>query len=161
MEVIRPAASADLAAVAAIYNEGIGERVATFETEPRGAADVAGWLAAGPRLPLLVADADGAVVGWARLMAYSEREVYAGVGEASLYVAGAARGRGIGGRLLDALHEHAAELGYWKLVGGLFPENAASAALLRGRGWREVGTHLRHSSLDGEWRDVLLLERLL
>jgi phosphinothricin acetyltransferase len=158
---IRPARAADAEAVAAIYNEGIEQRVATFETELRTAADIGAWLAAGERLPLIVADDRGAVLGWARILAYSDRPVYAGVGEVSVYVKGAARGRGIGRSLLEALQGSAEELGYWKLVGKLFTENVASAALIKRCGWREVGMHLRHSRLDGEWRDVLLVERLL
>ena len=161
MTSIRPARAADAEAVAAIYNEGIEQRVSTFETERRTAADIGAWLAAGERLPLIVAEEQGAVIGWARILAYSDRPVYAGVGEVSVYVTGAARGRGIGRSLLEALQETAEELGYWKLVGKLFTENAASAALIKRCGWREVGMHLRHSRLDGEWRDVLLVERLL
>jgi phosphinothricin acetyltransferase len=147
--------------VAAIYNDGIEDRIATFETRLRSAAEIEPWLAAGDRLPLIVAEEDGQVIGWARLLAYGEREVYAGIGEISFYVARTGRGRGVGGRLLEDLAERARELGYWKLIGLLFTENVASAALLRRAGFREVGIHERHSRLDGEWRDVLLVERLL
>jgi L-amino acid N-acyltransferase YncA len=158
---IRAASPADAQAVADIYNEGIATRLATFETEPRSARHVDAWLAAGERLPVLVAEEDGAVLGWARIVAYSDRPVYAGVGEVSVYVAEQARGRGIGRGLLEALQRRAMEVGYWKLVGKLFTENAASAAMVRRCGWREVGMHHRHSRLDGEWRDVLLVERVL
>jgi L-amino acid N-acyltransferase YncA len=158
---VRPAVGADAQAVAAIYNEGIAGRLATFETVPRTAADIRAWLDAGERLPLLVAEEKGEVVGWARIVAYSDRAVYAGVGEVSVYVREAARGRGIGRRLLEALERRGRELGYWKLTGKLFTENAASAALIKSCGWRDVGLHLRHARLDGDWRDVLLVERLL
>jgi phosphinothricin acetyltransferase len=158
---IRPAAASDAEAVAAIYNQGIEERSSTFETEPRGAADIQAWLATGERLPLLVADEHGRVLGWARVLAYSDRAAYAGVGEASVYVDCAARGQGLGRALLNALEGTARELGYWKLVGKLFPDNAASAGLLKSCGWREVGLHRRHGRLDGEWRDVLVVERVL
>jgi L-amino acid N-acyltransferase YncA len=158
---IRDAVPPDAAAVAAIYNEGIETRLATFETTLRTAEDIGAWLNAGERLPLLVAEAENAVVGWARLLAYSDRAVYDGVGEASVYVTAKQRGRGIGTALLDALQARAIALGYWKLVGKLFTANAASAAMIRRCGWREVGTHLRHARLDGEWRDVLLVERML
>jgi L-amino acid N-acyltransferase YncA len=147
--------------VAAIYNEGIEDRIATFETRLHSAADVEPWLSAGERLPLIVAEQDGEVIGWARILAYGEREVYAGIGEASFYVAGAARGRGLGRRLLQDLEQRARELGYWKLIALLFTENEASAALLRRCGWRDVGVHERHARLEGEWRDVLLAERTL
>ncbi|MBA3262069.1 MAG: N-acetyltransferase [Thermoleophilaceae bacterium] len=157
---MRPAVAADTEAVAAIYNQGIEERSSTFETEPRETADVHAWLMAGERLPLLVADEGGRVLGWARMLAYSERAAYAGVGEVSVYVGAAARGRGLGRALLNALEQQARELDYWKLVGNLFADNAASARLVKSCGWREVGLHLRHGRLDGEWRDVLLVERV-
>jgi L-amino acid N-acyltransferase YncA len=147
--------------VAAIYNEGIAERIATFETRLRSAADVEPWLDAGERLPLIVAEQDGEVIGWARILAYGEREVYAGIGEVSFYVTGRARGHGVGRRLLQEIELRARELGYWKLIALLFTENASSVALLRRCGWREVGIHERYAQLDGEWRDVLLAERLL
>src|SRR4051812_27466458 len=93
--LVRPGEPADAAAIAAIYNEGIADRQATFETDERGAEDVLGWLGDGAP-PLLVADDDGAVVGWARAGAYSDRCAYAGVGEYAVYVARAARGNGVG-----------------------------------------------------------------
>jgi L-amino acid N-acyltransferase YncA len=158
---IRAAAPADAQAVADIYNEGIATRLATFETESREASEVEAWLTAGERLPLLVAEEDDRVLGWARILAYSDRPVYSGVGEVSVYVTATARGRGIGRGLLEALQQRAVELGYWKLLGKLFTANAASAAMVRRCGWREVGMHHRHSRLDGEWRDVLVVERLL
>jgi L-amino acid N-acyltransferase YncA len=159
--VIRPAGDPDTQAIADIYNEGIATRLATFETEPRSAADVQAWLVAGERLPVLVAEEGDAVLGWARILAYSDRPVYAGVGEVSVYVAEHARGRGLGRALLEELQRNAAELGYWKLVGKLFTANAASAGMVRSCGWREVGMHHKHSRLDGEWHDVLLVERVL
>jgi L-amino acid N-acyltransferase YncA len=158
---IRAATAADAQTVADIYNEGIATRLATFETDPRTAGDIEHWLAAGERLPVLVAEEREGVLGWARLMAYSERPVYAGVGEVSVYVTEQARGRGLGRGLLEALQQRAAELGYWKLVGKLFTANAASAGMVRSCGWREVGMHHRHSRLDGEWRDVLVVEVIL
>jgi L-amino acid N-acyltransferase YncA len=159
--VIRPAGEPDTQAIADIYNEGIATRLATFETEPRTAADVQAWLVAGERLPVLVAEQGDAVLGWARILAYSDRPVYEGVGEVSVYVAEHARGRGLGRALLEELQRNATELGYWKLVGKLFTANAASAGMVRSCGWREVGMHHKHSRLDGEWRDVLLVERVL
>lgn len=161
MATIRAARSADAAAIPAIYNEGIEERTATFETAPRMPADIEGWLAAGRRLPVIVATEDGAVRGWGRIAPYSERRVYAGVGEVSVYVDSTARGRGIGRALLTGLAERAEELGYWKLTSKVFTDNAASSALVRRCGWREVGTHVRHGRLDGHWRDVVVVELLL
>ena len=161
MATIRSATGADTQAIADIYNEGIATRLATFETDPRSAQDVQAWLFAGERLPLIVAEDGGEVLGFARISAYSERLVYAGVGEVSVYVTERARGRGLGTALLEALQHQAAQLGYWKLLGKLFPGNAASEAMVRRCGWRDVGLHERHSRLDGEWRDVLLVERTL
>ena len=161
MPALRAAQPADGEAIAEIYNEGIATRLATFETEPRSASDVEAWLEAGERLPVLVAEEAAEVLGWARILTYSDRPVYAGVGEVSVYVTEKARGRGIGSGLLEALQQRAAELGYWKLVGKLFTENVASAAMVRRCGWREVGMHHKHSRLDGEWRDVLLVEKVL
>jgi L-amino acid N-acyltransferase YncA len=158
---VRAAEDADAAAIAHIYNEGIEERSSTFETTPRTAEDVLGWLRAGDRLPVLVAERDARPLGWGRILRYSDRAAYAGVGEVSVYVQHAARGQGIGRRLLEELEGRARELGYWKLTGKLFPENAASVALVRRCGWREVGLHLRHGRLEGTWRDVLVVERLI
>jgi L-amino acid N-acyltransferase YncA len=161
MACIRPARAGDEAEIAAIYNEGILERGSTFETRLRTANDIRAWLHSAARLPLLVSDQDGRVEGWGRVASYSERPAYAGVGEVSVYVAERARGRGIGRALLRDLASAAERRGYWKLTGKLFPENEASAALVRTCGWREVGLHLRHAELDGRWRDVLVVERSL
>jgi L-amino acid N-acyltransferase YncA len=157
---IRPATPADAAAIARIYNEGIAGREATFETRARTADDVAGWIGPGAR-PLLVADADGQVVGFARVTAYSDREVYAGVGEYGIYLDASTRGAGIGTRLLEALADAAEAAGYHKLTAKLFTTNQGSLALARRCGFREVGVHENHARLDGEWRDVLVVERLL
>jgi L-amino acid N-acyltransferase YncA len=155
----RPAAPADAARVAAIYNQAIEERGATFETRPRTADELAAEIAQPGAPPFLTAELDREVVGFGRISAYSPRACYAGVGEASIYVDREARGSGIGRLLFDALCEAAAAAGYWKLLGLLFPTNAASVALVRAAGCREVGVYRRHGRLDGEWRDVLLVER--
>ena len=156
---IRPATADDAAAVAAIYNEGIEDRLATFETRPRGAADVAAWLAEG--LPFLVATAGGELVGWARVSPYSDRCVYAGVGEHGVYVARAARGGGVGQRLLAALCDEAERAGIYKLTSRVFTDNAASRAAHAAAGFHEVGVQRRHGRLDGRWKDCVLVERLL
>jgi phosphinothricin acetyltransferase len=156
---VRDAAPADAEAVAAIYNEGIAERVATFETSPRTAQDVAAWLGSG--LPFLVAADGDRVLGWARISAYSDRCVYDGVGEHAVYVAGAARGRGAGRALLNALAQRSADQGLYKLTSRVFADNAASRATHRAAGFREVGVQERHGRLDGEWKDCVLVERLI
>jgi L-amino acid N-acyltransferase YncA len=151
----------DADAVAAIYNEGIRGRGATFRADEVDASHVAPWVEQRDRYPVLVAEIDGAVAGWARAGSYSDIEPYRGVGELAIYVTADARGGGIGRELVDGLGDTARERGYWKLIAKVFPANEASIALLRSCGYREVGLHLRHGSIDGEWRDVLLLERSL
>jgi phosphinothricin acetyltransferase len=161
MTSVRFARPTDAGAMASIYNAGVEERRATLETRALTAADFAARIERSRRSPTIVAEQDGAVVGWAAVGEYNPRECYRGVGEATLYVEPAARGRGIGRQLLEALAAEAECAGYWKLIGRLFPENEASRALLRSCGFREVGVHRRHGRLDGEWRDVLIVERLL
>ena len=157
---MRPATPADASAIAAIYNVGIAEREATFETRPRDAADVHAWLAEG--LPFLVEeDGHGRLVGFARLSPSSDRCVYDGVGEHGVYVAGAARGSGVGRALLTGLCEQAERAGYHKVTSRIFTTNAASRAVHRAAGFDEVGIQRRHGRLDGEWRDCVLVERLL
>ena len=155
----RPARPGDAVAIAAIYNEGIEDRVATFETDPRTAEDIASWLEEG--LPLVVVESDGEVVAWAVAHTYREREAYAGVGEFSVYVARPTRGRGFGRAAVQGLIAECERRGLWKLVSRIFPENEASLALCRSLGFREVGVYRRHAKLDGEWRDVVIVERLL
>jgi phosphinothricin acetyltransferase len=156
---IRAARPQDAVAIAAIYNEGIEEREATFETRAQQAADVAPWIERGEVLPVLVAEEDGRVLGWAKLGRYSERAYYDGVAEASVFVARAGRRRGAGRALMERLHDEAEAGGVWKLIALIFPENGASVSLFHGLGYRDVGTFHRHGRLDGAWRDVLLLER--
>jgi L-amino acid N-acyltransferase YncA len=110
----------------------------------------------------MVAEGGGRVVGWASVAPYDEaHEYYAGVGEAALYVDPKARRGGTGRALLTALADEAERRGYHKLVGKIFTSNEPSIALVKSCGWREVGVHRRHGRLDGEWKDVLVVERLL
>ena len=152
----------DAAAIAAIYNEGIAERIATFETEPRTAAQIAAQLLdKGDRFPTLVAEHDGRVVAWAGAGPYRARPAYAGVAEHSVYVSRSARGKGAGRIVLDALCRAYAERGFWKIVSRIFPENTASLALHERCGFRVVGIYKRHGKLEGQWRDCVIVERLL
>lgn len=157
---IRSARPEDAAAVAEIYNAGIRERSSTFETRARAPAEIAERIA-GERHPFLVAEVDRRVAGFAATSSYSERDVYAGVAECSVYVDPALRGRGVGTALLSGLADEAARRGFHKLLGKLFTDNEASMRLVARGGFRVVGTHRRHGRLDGEWRDVLLVERSL
>ena len=156
---IRPATAADAGAVAAIYDEGIEDRLATFETEPRSADDARGWLDEG--LPFLVAERGEEVVGFARVSPYSDRCVYQGVGEHGVYVARSARGGGVGRQLLEALCDEAERAGLYKLTSRVFTDNAASRAVHLAAGFHEVGVQRRHGRLDGRWKDCVLVERLL
>jgi L-amino acid N-acyltransferase YncA len=156
---IRPFTESDASAVAAIYNEGIQDRLATFETRPREAAEVVAWLADG--LPFLVATDGDEVVGFARVSPYSDRCVYQGVGEHGVYVARSARGGGLGRQLLDALCDEAERAGLYKLTSRVFTDNTASRAVHLAAGFHEVGVQRRHGRLDGRWKDCVLVERLL
>lgn len=152
---IRALDESDWPQLARIYAEGIAGGDATFETDvPSWDA----WDAAHPSLRL-VADRDGDLLGFAALSPYSHRRCYRGVAEESVYVGEDARGQGVGRALLDTLVARAEEDGYWTLLAGIFPENAASLALHLRCGFRVVGTHVGLGERDGVWRDVLWLER--
>ncbi len=157
--MVRAARADDAAAVAAIYNAGIRERSSTFETREREPAQVAKRIAS--EVLFLVTEADGRVVGFAATSPYSDREAYAGIAECSVYVDPELRGRGLGTELLGALATEAERLGLHKLIGKLFASNEASMRLVARGGFRVVGTHERHGRLEGEWRDVILVERVL
>ncbi len=157
---IRPAGAEDADAIARIYRQGIEERAATFQTQAPRADEIAAEIATG-RL-MVVAEAAGHVVGWASVSSYDDaHEYYSGVGEATLYVDPEARRGGTGRALLIALADEAERRGYHKLVGKIFTSNEPSIALVSSCGWRQVGVHSRHGSLGGEWKDVLVVERLL
>jgi L-amino acid N-acyltransferase YncA len=160
LATVRRAGPDDCGAIARIYNEGIAERRSTFETEARSASDVEEWLGR-PGHPVLVAEHGGVVAGWARISPYSSRPCYAGVGEGSIYVSASERGRGLGSALAAALGQEAEGAGFHKIVGKLLADNEASRRLVARHGFREVGVHLRHGRLDGRWRDVIVVERLL
>jgi phosphinothricin acetyltransferase len=158
--MIRSATSEDAEAIARIHNEGIAERVATFETRTQLASQIVAQIESG-RL-VLVAERDGRVVGWASVGPYDDaHDYYSGVGEATLYVDPDARRGGTGKALLEALADEAERCGYHKLIGKIFSSNLPSIALVRSAGWSQVGIHRRHGRLDGEWKDVVVVERLL
>jgi L-amino acid N-acyltransferase YncA len=157
---IRAARAEDAAAIAHIYNAGIRDRTSTFETREREPGEIAGQIGM-ERFPFVVAEVDGRIGGWAATSEYSRRGVYDGIAECSVYVDSDLRGRGIGTALLSAVAEEAGRRGFYKLIGKLFASNEASTRLMERGGFRVVGTHLRHGKLDGEWRDVMLVERTL
>lgn len=155
----RPATSNDAASIARIYNEGIEDRTATFETRPRTPEDIHAWFDG--IHPCVVAERDGEVVGFADTSTYRARGCYAGVAEFSVYVARNRRGQGVGREAMEALIIAAEAAGQWKLLSRVFVENAPSRAMLATVGFREVGVYQRHGRLDGTWRDVVIVERLL
>ena len=152
----RSATLADAAAIAAIYNEGIADRIATFETEPRSAAQITGG-----QLVIVGETEETGPVAFAALFPYSDRACYSGIGEFSVYVRRDYRGRGAGRAVLAAMMEAAIFAGMHKLTSRVFTENIASRALLKGLGFDEIGIHRRHGQLDGVWRDCVIVERLL
>lgn len=152
----RAMTDADLSVVRDIYAEGVATRNATFETEvPSLAALAEKWLP-GHRW---VAERESAVVGWTAISPISHRECYAGVGETSVYVTEAARGRGVGSALLYRQVTEADTGGLWTLQTSIFPENRASIALHHSAGYQTLAVRSRIAQLDGVWRDTVLLER--
>jgi len=159
---IRTATSEDAAAIAEIYNQGIEDRVATYETRWRSTEDQQVWLQSiAGRYPAVVAQIDGEIIGWAGAGPYRDRECYRGIGEFSMYIRRDWRCRGVGDLLLAALISEAERLRLWKLVSRIFPFNEASRALCRKHGFREVGIYEKHARLDGRWLDVVIVERLI
>ena len=157
---VRTAERADAEAVCEIYNQGIEDRIATFETEPRAPADILPWFTHAHAF-VSVRDATGEVVGYAVAHPYSDRCCYRGIGEFSVYVRRSDRGRGVGQLAMEALIEAARADGLWKLVSRIFPENRASLALMARMGFKEIGVHERHGKLDGVWKDCVVVERLI
>ena len=155
----RSATPDDAAAIAAIYNQGIEDRVATFETRLRTEDDIRAWFDG--IHPIVVVEDGDRVVAWASTSTYRPRECYAGIAEFSVYVAREARGQGAGRVAMLALLQAAERAGFWKLVSRVFPENTASLSLLRSIGFREVGVYEKHGQLDGVWKDVVIVERLI
>ena len=156
--LIRELREADWPRVAEIYEQGIAGRNATFETE---APSWKAWDGAHLSRHRLVAEEAGRVLGWAALSPISERCCYRGVAENSIYMAEEARGRGVGQALLERLVADAEADGIWTIQTGIFPENELSIRLHERCGFRVVGVRERLGQLDGEWRDVVLMERRL
>lgn len=150
----------DAAAIATIYNQGIEDRMATFETRLRSAQEIEQWFDGVHPIVVLETD-ERQVIAFASTSVYRPRPCYAGIAEFSVYVERAWRGRGAGRQALEGLLQEAERAGFWKLVSRVFVENAASRALLRSQGFREVGVYEKHAQLDGVWRDVVIVERPL
>lgn len=156
---VRDAAIGDAAAMARIYNQGIEDRVATFETRLRSAAEIEKWFDGVH--PIVAVEESGELIAFASTSMYRARECYAGIAEASVYVAREWRGKKAGRLATESLFEAARAAGFHKLVARIFVENAASLRMIGALGFREVGVYRRHGMLDGEWRDVVIVEKLL
>ena len=157
--IARLAEYGDCEAIAEIYNQGIDDRVATFETRHRTPSDIEKWLDS--RYPVVVVTMDDHVVGFASTSNYRPRDCYDGVADFSVYVRRDVRGTGAGRLALTNLIAASEDAGLWKLVSRVFPQNKASLGLLAAMGFREVGVYQKHARLDGNWQDVVIVERLI
>jgi phosphinothricin acetyltransferase len=155
----RPASPDDAESITRIYNDGIRDKVGTFETRDRTPADVRTWFDGVH--PIIVVEEHGAVVAFASTFRYLPRDCYAGIAEFSVYVERTVRGRGAGRVAMEALIAAARSAGYWKLTSRVFVENTPSRRLLKNVGFREVGVYHKHAQLDGAWKDVVIVERLI
>lgn len=155
---VRLARAADTTAIATIYNQGIEDRVGTFETELRTEAMIVSWFDG--IHPLVVVEQEDEIIAYASTASYRARPCYAGIAEFSVYVRRDWRGNGVGRLAMTSLCQESEQAGFWKLVSRVFIENAASRGLLRSLGFREVGIYEKHGQLDGVWRDVVIVERL-
>jgi phosphinothricin acetyltransferase len=158
----RVATADDAEPIAAIYNQGIEDGIATFETDPRTPDDIAALMRdKGDRYPTVVVECEGRIVAWAGASSYRARAAYAGIADHSVYVDRAWRGRGAGRIALDALVPEYERRGFWKLSSRIFADNVASVALHERCGFRIVGTYQRHGRLHGVWKDCVIVEKLL
>ena len=160
---LRLAAASDAEAICRIYNQGIEDRIATLETEPRTPDERRQWLAnRRPRHPVIVAEnGSGDITAWASLNVFNAREAYRFVADISVYVERQWRGQGAGRVLLTRLIELGHEHGYHKLVLSAFPFNTGGMALYDKLGFRTVGVYKEQGQLDGAWVDTIIMERLL
>jgi L-amino acid N-acyltransferase YncA len=155
----RKATTQDAEAIARIYNQGIEDRCATFETRLHSAHEIAGWF--GGEHPIVVVEDGDAVVAFAASAPWRTAERYRGIAECSVYVAREHRKRGAGRAALEELERCARRTGLRKLLGALFADNEGSRRLMRAAGFREVGVYEKQATLDGVWKDILLVEKLI
>jgi phosphinothricin acetyltransferase len=150
----------DAPAIAEIYNQGIEDRIATFETQPREVSDILPWFDHAHAF-VAVTDKTGKVAGYAVAHPYSDRCCYRGIGEFSVYVRRSERGRGVGQIAMAALIDASRADGLWKLMSRIFPENRASLSLMGRMGFKEIGVHEKHGKLEGVWKDCVIVELLI
>ncbi|MEK4012725.1 arsinothricin resistance N-acetyltransferase ArsN1 family A [Peribacillus sp. FSL M8-0224] len=160
--IIREAMAADIDSIKEIYNQGIEDRIATLETELKDQAYMEEWFAKHiGRFKVIVADQEGEIVGWASLNPYNSRDAYKGVADLSVYISRDHRGKGIGCLLLQSIEKLAKENDFNKIVLFTFPFNQMGQGLYQKRGYREVGVFKNQGILDGEFVDVMAMEKLL
>ena len=156
---IRPARVDDAKEIARIYNQGVQDRAATFETAYVTPEERYLWLAARPdRYPVLVAEVKHTLMGWAALNPYSRRHCFDGVAELSIFIERSLRGHGVAQELIKAMQDAAREKGFYKLVGRIIASNQAARKLCELAGWREAGIYEKHGRLGNEWHDLVLVE---
>lgn len=162
MLTIRLAERTDLAAITAIYNDAIRTTTATFDTEPKTEVQQVRWFEAhDERHPILVAELDGQVVGWASLTNWSERRAYDETAEASFYVQAESRGQGVGRRLKEAITAEARRLGYHSLIARVAEGSDASMHLNESFGFRRVGVLKEVGRKFGKLLDVYIYQKML
>lgn len=159
---VRAAGRADIPAILELHNQGIIDRVATLDLEPHTLEQKRAWFERhGPRHPVIVAEAGGAVVGWSSLNEFNPRPAYRFVADLSVYIRREWRGRGVGSRLLGGIIERGTALGYHKIVLSAFPFNAAGMRLYERFGFRTVGIYKEMGLVDGKWTDTIIMEKML
>ncbi len=160
--VLRDLSIEDAASVARIYNEAVAKRLATFEESPAKVEDIAADLQSElPTHPSVGVILDGELIGYAMSSSHSTYAPYRGIAEFSVYVAEKFRGRGYGRLALDELIRRCQARGFTKLLSRILEENVASRSLCTSLGFREVGMYVRHAQLDGVWRNLVIVEKLL
>lgn len=160
--IIRKATEQDLPEITEIYNQGIVDRIATLEDQPKTDEEVKNWLFnRAPRYTVLVIETEAKIVGWASLNPYSYRCAYKGVAELSIYIHRDWRGKGLGKQLLQKIEEHAKQNAFYKIVLFTFPFNVLGQSLYKRLGYREVGTFYNQGILDGKFVDVMAMEKMI
>ncbi|WP_235427110.1 arsinothricin resistance N-acetyltransferase ArsN1 family A [Cohnella kolymensis] len=159
---VRRATEADIKAIQEIYNQGIEDRIATLEQDRKTEEYMSNWFnSRQERYAVIAAEEGGEIKGWASINPYSARRAYDGVGDVSVYIHRDFRGRGIGHKLLRYLEDTAKQYNFYKLVLFTFPFNSLGQGLYRKAGYREVGTFVNQGILDGNYVDVMIMEKLL
>ncbi|MEH7086130.1 arsinothricin resistance N-acetyltransferase ArsN1 family A [Neobacillus drentensis] len=160
--IIRNAEESDILSILEIFNQGIEDRIATLEEEKKDYHYIKEWFEVHQgRYKILVAEQDGNVAGWASLNPYSNRCAYNGVADLSIYISRDQRGKGLGKKLLSEIESLAKDNGFHKIVLFTFPFNQLGQGLYRKMGYREVGVFQNQGKLDGEFVDVMAMEKLL